>query len=152
MYDSRIDTKRHIMSVRKKLSSVIQELSQRQVDHDSSKLEEPEKSIFDEYTPKLKNTTYGSDEYKKYLREMKKALKHHYDVNRHHPEHFENEMNDMTLIDIIEMFCDWLAATERHEDGDIFESIEINQKRFGYPDMFKYIFWNTADWFNSNNS
>ena len=146
-YDSRNDTMLHVMSVKKKLSKVIEELSQRQIGHDQSKLNEPEKPIFDEYTPKLKNTTYGSDEYNQYLKEMQVALKHHYANNRHHPEHFEDGIEGMNLIDIIEMFCDWLAATERHNDGDIFNSIIHNQNRFGYNDQLKSVFINTAVWF-----
>jgi len=49
----------------------------------------------------------------------------------------------MNLIDIIEMLCDWKAATKRHNDGDIKKSIEINQKRFGYSDELKSILLNT---------
>lgn len=49
----------------------------------------------------------------------------------------------MNLVDIIEMLCDWKAATLRHADGDIYKSIEINQKRFGYSDELKSIFINT---------
>lgn len=144
MYDSRDDTLQHIKKVSVNLDIFRGLLEQRLHVHDLSKLHEPEKSIFDVYTPKLKNTTYGSDEYKQYLREMNKALKHHYENNRHHPEHFDNEINDMNLVDIVEMFCDWLAATERHNDGDIFKSIEYNQKRFGYCDNLKNILINTA--------
>ncbi len=55
--------------------------------HDRSKTESPEVECFDEYTPKLKGATYGSDEYKQWLAEMKPALDHHYAANRHHPEH-----------------------------------------------------------------
>ena len=54
-------------------------------------------------------------------------------------------LRGMNLIDIIEMFCDWLAATQRHADGDIMESIEKNQERFGYSDDIRQIFENTAD-------
>ena len=46
-------------------------------------------------------------------------------------------------LDILEMLCDWKAATLRHKDGDIRKSIEINQKRFGYSDELKRIFLNT---------
>ena len=35
--------------------------------HDSSKFFDPEKEIFDEYTPKLKDLVYGSEEYKECL-------------------------------------------------------------------------------------
>jgi hypothetical protein len=64
-------------------------------------------------------------------------------MNRHHPEHFENGIRGMNLIDLIEMFCDWYAATQRHNDGDIIMSIEINQKRFEYSDDIKAILKNT---------
>lgn len=50
----------------------------------------------------------------------------------------------MSLLDIIEMLCDWKAATMRHADGDLAKSIEINQKRFGYSDELKVILQNTA--------
>jgi hypothetical protein len=53
-------------------------------------------------------------------------------------------MAGMTLVDLIEMFCDWCAATERHEDGDIGRSIDVNMKRFGYGETLASIFVNTA--------
>ena len=145
MKDQRPATRKHIDEVRNLIQTMIYELNSRLIHHDESKLESPEREIFDEYTPKLKSTTYGSDEYKGYLKEMKVALDHHYANNRHHPEHFENGIKDMNLIDIIEMFCDWKAATMRHDDGDIFKSIDHNQeKRFHYTDELKSIFVNTA--------
>ena len=50
----------------------------------------------------------------------------------------------MNLIDIIEMLCDWKAATMRHNDGNIYKSIDLNQKRFKYSNELKDIFINTA--------
>ena len=153
MEDQRPKTLEHIAEVRKQINIVIKALEDRGKTHDASKLESPERDIFDEYTPKLRDTTYGSDEYKEFLKGMKPALDHHYANNRHHPEHFEQEADArflpeaiwcMNLIDIIEMLCDWKAATLRHADGDIFKSIEINQKRFGYSDELKAIFMNTV--------
>lgn len=76
---------------------------------------------------------------------MRPALDHHYALNRHHPEHFEDEIKGMNLIDIIEMICDWKAASERHAVGDIHKSIVINQERFGFSDDLKAIFINTVD-------
>ena len=147
MYDSKEDTLKHKLQVRKYMESMIWELKERSITHDDSKLQEPEKSIFDEYTPKLSDVTYGSDEYKQYLKEMQVALDHHYLYNRHHVEHFENGIRDMTLIDLCEMLCDWMAAVKRHEDGDILQSIEINQRRFDYSDELKQILINTVnDW------
>lgn len=83
-YDSRPDTRKHIERVRELLAQVGQELKTRGVEHDLSKLEDPELDIFNEYTPKLRDSTYGSDEYKGYLKGMGAGLQHHYEHNRHH--------------------------------------------------------------------
>ena len=52
----------------------------------------------------------------------------------------------MNLMQLVEMICDWYAASQRHEDGDIYKSIEINQERFGYSDELKSIFIRTIEW------
>ena len=145
MYDSREDTKNHIKQVRVFTDRLAEAIIDRGCYHDFSKLREPEKSIFDEFTPKLAETTYGSLEYKKYLNEMKVALDHHYADNRHHPEHHINGVHDMNLVDLIEMLCDWKAATMRHNDGDIMKSIEFNQERFDYDDGIKQLMINTVN-------
>lgn len=139
-YDSREDTLKHIDTVRYYLHSVVYELERRTSKHDASKLEEPEKSVYDEFTPLLKDLTYGSDEYHEIVQKMGDGVKHHYKANRHHPEHFDGGVDDMNLIDILEMVCDWKAASKRHTDGDIWSSLEINKNRFGISDqMFKVI-------------
>ena len=143
MYDSTKDTNEHRKSVRHFLSVAIMNLAERAENHDASKVQQPEKEMFDKYTPLLRDTTYGSDEYKQYLSEMGVALKHHYEMNSHHPEHYKNGINGMSLLDLIEMFCDWQAACLRHADGDIKKSIEINRKRFGMGDQLCEIFYNT---------
>jgi hypothetical protein len=142
-YSSRKDTIKHIWKVRKNIGTLIWGLVLRAVAHDRSKLQSPEKVWFDEYTPKLAGSTYGSDEYKQFLKGLKPALDHHYCKNRHHPEHFSNGIRGMNLIDLIEMFCDWYAASKRHNDGDIMKSIAINQERFAYSDDLKAVFENT---------
>lgn len=143
-YDSTEDTLDHIAKVRSYLHDFCRKLIWRGKVHDASKLESPEKEIFDEYTPKLRGTTYGSDEYKTYLKEMQVALDHHYANNDHHPEFHEEGIRGMDLFQLIELTADWMAATERHEDGDILKSIEQNQERFGYGDELKSILRNTA--------
>jgi hypothetical protein len=136
--------KEHIAEVGKNIQVIIKELELRAKNHDKSKLEPPEAEGFEKVTHKLKGLTFGSDAYKEQLKEMMPFLKHHYANNRHHPEYFENGISGMSLIDIVEMLMDWLAATKRHSDGDIMKSIEINQKRFGYSDELKQIFINTV--------
>lgn len=115
-YDSTQDTLDHIEKVSNAIWQFSHAMASRADHHDDSKLQEPEKSLFDKYTPLLKATTYGSDEYKQYLKEMGAALQHHYAVNSHHPEYHNNGVNGMDLLDIVEMFCDWYAAIQRHYD------------------------------------
>ena len=143
-FDSRPDTFAHSQRVGELMIQVIKEALERSTCHDRSKTESPEVEVFDEYTPKLKTSTYGSDEYKGFLAAMGEGLKHHYANNRHHPEHFKNGVNDMTLVDLIEMLADWKAATERHADGDLAKSLDIQQERFGLSDQLLEILWNTA--------
>ncbi|MDK2600573.1 DUF5662 family protein [Bacillus stercoris] len=142
------ETKEHIHQVREFMLMFAQELINRALVHDQSKMEYPELDIFTKYTPKLKNTTYGSEEYKGFLKEMEVALAHHYSVNSHHPEYYKDGIKGMDLADIVEMICDWQAATMRHENGDIKKSIEINKERFGYSDELKKIFLNTTKMFD----
>ena len=145
-YDSREDTMKHMRRVETLIDKVRFELDERGASHDRSKLQSPEKECFDEITPLLKGTTYGSQEYKDTLNRMRPAIDHHQKNNRHHPEYFENGIAGMNLIDLVEMICDWKAASERHADGDIYKSLEINMKRFGIEPQLLSILKNTVDW------
>lgn len=137
-------TQAHINEVQRLIHIVVTHLLKRGERHDQSKHSEAEAPIFDEFTAKLKDTTYGSPEYKSYLEAMKPALDHHYASNRHHPEHFENGIDGMNLFDLLEMFVDWYAATKRHADGNIWKSIEINAERFNLSPQLMAILENTA--------
>lgn len=143
-YDSRPDTLKHIERVQELLNQVAAELDQRGLDHDASKLVDPELECFNEYTPKLKNSTYGTDEYKGFLKGMGAGLQHHYQHNRHHPEHFANGVHGMTLVDLVEMLADWKAATERHADGDMERSLRLQKDRFQIEPQLMNVLWNTA--------
>jgi len=146
-YDSRRETLVHSQRVGELVVAVVKELLDRSTCHDRSKTEPPEVEVFDEFTPKLKDSTYGSDEYKGYLEAMGEGLAHHYASNRHHPEHFVDGVNDMTLVDLVEMLADWKAATERHADGDLGRSLAIQAERFDLSDQLLAILSNTADHF-----
>lgn len=173
MNDSTQETNAHIARVRELLYIIQNKLEERGFKHDRSKLEEPEKSGFDEVTGKLKALTYGSPEYKAQLERLKPVLDHHYANNSHHPEHygrwvciicfkefprefnsncdmcgnghlvFEPRISGMSLLDLVEMFCDWKAATERHADGSILKSIQVNKERFKISEQLVEILENT---------
>lgn len=138
------ETLKHIKRVTEVLSLFVTDLINRGNNHDLSKLQDLELSLFTEHTQRLSKIEYGSDEYKASLEALKPALEHHYARNRHHPEHHKNGVNDMTLLDLIEMFCDWKAASERQNNGNILKSIEVNGKRFNMSEQLIKIFENTA--------
>ena len=143
-YDSTVDTLKHIDTVRHFLRGVIEDLQYRAEHHDASKLESPEKEAYDLLTPRLAGLTYGSDEYRASLREMKPAIDHHYAHNSHHPEHWPNGVADFDLLDLVEMLCDWKAASLRHADGNILASIEHNVGRFALDPQIASILRNTV--------
>ena len=138
-------TMQHIQLVQKFLNRFIKELLNRGELHDQSKLAPPEVESFTEFTPKLASSTYGSPEYDEFKKAMRPALEHHYANNRHHPVHFKNGVEDMNLLDIVEMLCDWKAASMRHHDGNIRKSIEVNADRFRISPQLVRILENTAD-------
>jgi len=140
------ETKAHIAEVAKLLQKIATQLLHRARMHDDTKLKEPELPLFMEYTPKLKEQVFGSDEYNESLKGLKVALDHHYNEYPHHPEHFgEAGIKGMSLVDLIEMICDWKASSMRTKDGDIVKSINgYSQKRFKFSDELKQIFLNTV--------
>lgn len=146
--ECQVETQKHIELVRKFIRLFTDKLTTRGVDHDKLKLKSPEVEIFTEFTPKLADTTYGTEEYNSFLQEMKPALDHHYANYRHHPEHFVDGVNDMNLIDLVEMICDWKASTLRHNDGNLLKSIEVNAKRFEMSEQLTKILVNTAKLFD----
>lgn len=160
-------TAAHIRRVGELLVECSADLSHRAVVHDASKWSEEEWPFFEESTPKLAGLTYGSDEYKEALRRIKPALVHHNAENRHHPEYHTTRcsqcgshesdpcicggpripggINGMTLLDLVEMLCDWKAATERHNDGNIARSLDVNRERFGITPQLERILRNTIE-------
>jgi len=145
IYDSTADTLLHIKRVNELLIFAALELLKRAQVHDKSKLESPEKELFDELTPILKDLTFGSNEYQESLDRLKPALDHHYANNSHHPQYYENGIDGMDLFDILEMYIDWVAAGERTKGGNIRASIEINKHRFKMSDQLINIFRNTSN-------
>lgn len=143
-YDSKQDTVQHIDTVRFYIGTFTEDLERRALNHDLSKLAPPEKEAYDVLTPRLSGLTYGSDEYRACLREMKPAIQHHYDHNSHHPEHWPNGVADFDLLDLVEMLCDWKAASLRHADGNILDSIQHNISRFSLDPQLASILRNTV--------
>lgn len=144
-YDSTEETQKHIDKVAEYMADVCDMLENRAAMHDASKLVDPEKAGWDIATPKLAGLEYGSEEYRANLREIRPIIDHHYAHNSHHPEFYGSDgINGMSLLDIIEMFCDWKAASERGLGNSFMEGLAYNRKRFYITDQLFKIFQNTA--------
>jgi len=135
---------KHKQVVAHLMQQVITALVERAIVHDNSKFMPQEFDAFEVVTPILKTLTYGSDEYKASLRSIQPALDHHYMVNSHHPEHYPHGIDDMDLIDLIEMVCDWTAAAQRQTNGDIMKGLEVSKERFHIDDQLIGIIRNTV--------
>lgn len=141
-----IDTLKHTYNVYKNLNTVAKLLRLRGVSHDQSKLaDDIEYDTFEEFHSKNKlNAEYGTVEYDNEKSQLKQGLIQHYKNNSHHPEHYSNGLDGMSLLDIMEMLADWKAATDRHENDNIYKSLEINKKRYNMSDQLYNILLNTV--------
>lgn len=143
-------TQEHIYNVRKLLNKFADVLKQKGETHDQSKLEEPE--VYGWAAMDLEpRYEYGSYEYYDKLRRFSEVFNHHYKVNSHHPEHFVNPEHEMTLIDMVEMLCDWFAYKQ---DIPIREGVELIREqcnRFGFSDTIMSLLTNTyREYINSD--
>ena len=111
--------------------------------HDNSKFSPEEFELYDKVFPELQKYAYGSPELRAVYAQIKPALKHHFSVNRHHPEYHESGIKGMNLIDMLEMVCDWMAASRRSQTG-IDKGLEINKERYGIDDQLFEIIKNTV--------
>lgn len=101
--------------------------------------------------PELQKYAYGTPEFKTALGTIDAAIKHHYWLNDHHPEHFIDGVNGMTLVQIVEMVCDWLAASGR-SGTPLSMGLEINKARFHIDDQLALIIQNTVEWYDLQKS
>lgn len=124
---------------------IISDIFQRAVVHDNSKFSPEEFEAYEAAFPELQRYAYGTEEFKSALRKIKPAIAHHYQANDHHPEHFEHGVVDMHLVQLFEMVCDWLAASERSQT-DFVTGLEMNKERFHIDDQLFEIIKNTARW------
>lgn len=142
--DSTADTHNHMRQVQKYLNIVVNKLLHRGEVHDDSKLGSVEKPLFDRAS-NLKTLEYGSAAYNASLVELEIALAHHYQHNSHHPQHYPNGIAGMNIVDLVEMLCDWKAASERTEGGSLEKSIEINSNCFKMDPQLVAVFRNSID-------
>lgn len=109
------------------------QLLKRGCDHDNSKFDKDE---FKKLSQILKAESKDSftDAKNKLTPDECKAIKYHWDHNRHHPEFFENPSDEMTELDILEMVCDWFARSLQYKTDFIPFIKERQENRFHFSE------------------
>lgn len=135
----------HVNRVSELLGEAAIELIKRGARHDRSKFEPVELDPLQrmqDLIDKEGQAPYGTEEYKRRTALLGDMLQHHYANNTHHPEHFVNGVAGMDLFDLIEMFFDWKAASERGEESAM--NLSYSVKKLEIPTMLESILVNTA--------
>ena len=141
VYDHEADFMKHVEKVQAWLAEIVQRLEERGLEHDRSKLSGLEREYYTQYGPRLGSVEFGSAEYHEVCTQMARGMTLHYEANRHHPEHFGDlGIAGMTLVDLVEMFCDWMAASERNSGKLNFTYL---QERFKLSKQLSSILANT---------
>ena len=119
------------------------ELAYRAAIHDESKFRPAEFDVFEKLVPHFGKFEYGTPEWEEVNQQLREATAIHHAKNRHHPEHFENGIDDMNLIDLVEMLADWKAASTRSPKDHIRKSMPKLQERYGISPQLLKILENT---------
>ena len=136
----------HITRVKSLLTDFAGDLILRGKNHDASKfnpIEAVPLQAMQDMIDKEGPAPYGTDEYRRRTALLGPMLEHHYANNSHHPEHYPDGIAGMDLLDLVEMFHDWKAASERGSDDAM--NISYCVEKYGIPPMLASIFRNTAD-------
>lgn len=134
-----LEVLRHNGLVRAFISKLANALEMRGLEHDMSKFG------FDEFGTIVcikgiaRRFAYGSPEYEAELNANREALNEHLLHNRHHPECHPGGIDDMSLLDIVEMVCDWMAANAMYGKPTWGEAVAVHAERFGLEEKHVYL-------------
>ena len=138
------DTHAHIKLVQNQMNKAIIFLKTQSVVHDRSKFTDEEAEIYAVVTPEFAKYDYGTPEHKAVGDKLGPAWEHHLENNPHHPEYHENGVDGMDLLYIIEMLCDWKAASMRNPNQDFKKSLQLNLDKKKIAPQLQSIMINTA--------
>jgi ATP-dependent protease Clp ATPase subunit len=127
------------------MMQIASDILKRAIEHDDSKFSEEEFPFYAQVAEEFEKHPFGSDGYNKAKESVSGAVSHHYEHNRHHPEHFKYGIDDMSLVDLIEMLCDWKSATLNHPEapGDMMKSLELATRKYNISPQLMDILSNT---------
>ncbi|NNH56955.1 hypothetical protein HLI01_09055 [Rhizobium laguerreae] len=145
MSQAAIVTYKHIARVRQLLGEFAVEMIKRGDVHDASKFNPIEMGPLEEMQ-KVVDTEgqapFGSEEYKRRTDMLGPMIEHHRANNSHHPEFYADGVAGMDLFDVVEMFFDWKAASERGEESAM--NLNFACDKYKVDGALRGILFNTA--------
>jgi len=102
-------------------------LSNAVANHDNSRLNEPELSLFAED---------DSD--------LEVAWEHHYKANKHHLSPYNGGIKGMDLVTLTEMFCDWVVSSKESQKT-LINTIQNHQVLYKLSDDLVAVLLNTVN-------
>lgn len=145
MSKAKIETYKHIARVRELLGDFAIEMIKRGNIHDASKFDPIEMEPLEKMQEIIEtegHAPFGSEEYKKRTDMLGPMIEHHRANNSHHPEFYENGIDGMDLFDVVEMFFDWKAASERGQESEM--NLSFATEKYNFSSQLKNIYENTA--------
>ena len=140
-FDERL--KQHKKGVKNYLEIISMLLNSRALTHDNSKSSNEEYKYYKMANSVNRNNFKTYEEYLDFIKPtLNKGLKHHYENNRHHPEYFDNGIEDMTLIDVLEMIADWYISIKQN-GKELDNEIKYNFDKYNVSEQLRKIIMNT---------
>lgn len=132
------------------MSEISKDVMRRGNIHDESKLGPEEFPYHVKEIEEFGKHMFGTPGYDAAKKRLGPAIKHHFLLNRHHPEHFVAEIDGMNLVDLMEMLCDWKSATLNHPEspGDMKRSLKLAVERYNISPQLAAILYNTINDYN----
>lgn len=141
-----LSTKEYIINHKRAVQRWMQKFSLVLLDrgnkHDDSKLQSPELEWWTKMDGE-KRFAYGTKEYHEKMERYKHLFEMHWKNNRHHPEYFEYNLDDMDLIDVIEMLCDWLSYKDKLSYTEASNLVNQQCLRYGFSEELRDLILNT---------
>lgn len=134
-----INHKRAVQRWMQKFSLVLMDRGEK---HDNSKLQEPEFSYWCKMDEEPRYR-YGTKEYKDKIERYRPLFEIHWKANRHHPEYFNYHFDDVDLIDLIEMLCDWLSYRDKLSYTEASDLVHQQCQRYGFSEEKEFLLLNT---------
>ena len=137
-------TLQHKENIATLLAKFAAELTYRSAVHDNSKFFPDEFDILSDNVCDFNKYLFDTKEEQDLRERLLPASILHRKRNRHHPEHFENGIDGMNIIDLLEMLCDWKSASTRVSGDSLRKGLPILKKKYNISSQLLKILENTA--------